>query len=197
MSVAVGDFVRLTAKMKLFGTDDVMNVYTFRVDRNDSVDDDDFMDQAALFMDISYTLINPDMTDELTYISVDGQNISKSELLPEKPFPVLTAGPQNNNILPTQVAAEVYWPTITPKVRTATFVGGYTVTALAADGAITAAALGRLLSFGQALQEWNVPDIDAFKGSWNPTKFVFTEAGLPITPARWRTQRRRRVGVGS
>lgn len=197
MAVSVGDFVRLTAKMKLFSTEDIMNVFTYRVDRNDTVDDDAFMDEAALFMDISYTLINPDMRDLLTYISVDGQNISKSELLPEKPWPVLTVGPLTQDLLPTQVAAEVFWPTITPKVRTSSFIGGYTVTALKGDGGITTAALGRLLLFGQALEEWNTVDIDAVKGSWNPTKFIFTQAGAPVIPARWRTQRRRRVGVGS
>lgn len=197
MTVTVGDFVRITAKMKLFGTDDVMNVFTFRVDRNDTVGDGAFMLDAALFLDIAYTLVNPDFTDNLTYVSVDGQNISRSELLPEKPWPVLTVGALAQDMLPTQVAAEVFWPTITPKVRTTAYMGGYTVTSLTPEGAITAAALARLLAFGQALEEWNSVDVDAVKGSWNASKFLFTQAGAAITPSRFRTQRRRRIGVGS
>lgn len=197
MTVSVGDFVRLTAKMKLFGTDDVMNVYLYRIDTNDTVDDDAFMVQAALFLDIAYTLLLTDLVDNLTFISIDGQNISKSELLPEKPWPTLVDGDNSASVLPTQVAAEVFWPTITPKVRTSSYIGGYSVNANASDGAIAGTAVTRLLAFGAALKEWNTTDVDGVKGSFNATKLIFTEAGDPIVPARWRTQRRRRVGVGS
>lgn len=197
MSVGIGDHVRLTAKMKLFGTDDVMNVYTYRIDRNDNADDGDFMLDAALFLDIAYTLINPDLSDNLTYVSIDGQNITKDELLPEVAWPVLTAGASVTNLLPTQVAAEVFWPTITPKVRTSSFYGGYVIAALLANGGITGAAVGRLEDIGAALKEWNTVDVDAVKGSLNPVSSVFTVAGDAVVPARWRTQRRRRIGVGS
>lgn len=197
MTVSVGDFVRLTAKMKLFGTDDNMNIFLYRVDRNANVDDDAFMEDAALFLDIAYTLLLPDLSDELTFISVDGQNISKSELLPEKPWPTLVNGDNVGNLLPTQVAAEVFWPTITPKVRTSSFLGGYVVTANTATGAIGGPTIGRVEAFGAALKEWNMVDVDAVKGSFNPIKLLFTQAGDPVVPTRWRTQRRRRVGVGS
>lgn len=197
MAVSVGDFVRLTAKMKLFGTDDVMNVLTYRVDRNDTADDAEFMTAAALLLDIAYTLLEEDMNENLTWVTVDGQNISKSELLPEVGWPTLTVGPNAANLLPTQVCGEVYWPTITPKVRTTAFIGGYTEAANDADGSILAGAVTRLLSFGDALKEWNTVDVDAVKGSFNPVKLLFTEAGDPVAPSRWRTQRRRRVGVGS
>lgn len=197
MAVSVGDFVRLTAKMKLFATEDVMNVFTYRVDRNDNANDNQFMDEAALFLDIAYTILEEDISDYLTWVTIDGQNISKSELLPEVGWPTLVAGPNAAALLPTQVAGEVYWPTITPKVRTTAFIGGYTIAANDSDASILLAARTRLASFGDALKEWNTTDVDAVKGSWNPTAFVFTQSGDPVVPARWRTQRRRRVGVGS
>jgi len=197
MSVSVGDFVRITAKMKLFGTDDVMNVYTFRVDRNDTGDDDTFMVAMALHMDDAYNEIVNDLSDQLSFETVDGQNISKSELLPEKAWPVLTVGDSATFLLPTQVAAEVYWPTITPKVRTSSFIGGYTVTFNNISGEIIPAAIARLVLFGAAMKDIATANVDAVKGSWNPTKMIFTESGDPVVPSRWRTQRRRRIGVGS
>lgn len=197
MSVSVGDFVRLTAKMKLFGTEDVQNVLTYRVDVNTTGDDATLMVEAALFLDIAYTLINPFVSTVLTYTSVDGQNISKNELLPETPWPVLTGGLNASNLLPTQVAACVFWPTITPKVRTSIFLGGFTGASNGLTAAIEASLLTVLATFGAAIKDWNTANVDAVKGSFNPVALLFTPAGDPVVPARWRTQRRRRVGVGS
>lgn len=197
MAVSVGDFVRITAKMKLFGTDDVMNVYTFRVDRNDTVDDAGFMTAMALHLDDAYTLMLVDLVEELTFSTVDGQNISKSELLPEVGWPTLINGDNAGFLLPTQVAAEVFWPTITPKVRTSTFLGGFATTASIADGSIGIPTQGRLAAFGAAMKTVATANVDAVKGSFNPIKVIFTPSGDAVVPARWRTQRRRRVGVGS
>ena len=197
MSVAIGDFVRITAKMKLFGTDDVMNVFTFRIDRNDTVDDAAFMVAMALHLDDAYTLLEEDINENLTWVTVDGQNISKSELLPEVGWPTLVDGPNAANLLPTQVCGEVYWPTITPKVRTTSFIGGYTEAANDADGSILVGARNRLIAFGDAMKEVATANVDGVKGSWNAGAFIFTESGDPVAPSRWRTQRRRRVGVGS
>jgi len=197
MTVSVGDFVRITAKMKLFGTDDVQNVYTFRVDRNDTVDDAGFMVAMALHMDDAYTTVLTGFTNLLTFISVDGINISKSELLPDTPWPVLTVGPNANNLLPTQTAACVFWPTTTPKVRTSTFLGGFTEGGNLADGSIAPGTITNLIAFGAAMRIVATANVDAVKGSFNPVLLVFTPAGVASVPARWRTQRRRRIGVGS
>ncbi len=197
MAVVVGDFVKITAKMKLFGTDDVQNVYTFRVDRNDTPNDTVFMTAMALHMDDAYTLILADIADELTFISVDGINISKSELLPDTAWPVLTVGPNTNALLPTQTAACVFWPTTTPKVRTSTFLGGYTEGANFLDGTIVVSVQASLALFGAAMRIVATASVDAVKGSFNPTLLIFTPAGTAQVPNRWRTQRRRRIGVGS
>lgn len=197
MAVSVGDFVRITAKMRLFGTDDVQNVFTYRVDRNDTADDAGFMVAAAVHMDAAYTLINARITDFLAYVSVDGQNISKNELLPETSWPILTAGTNANDLLPTQVAACVFWPTTTPKVRTSTFFGGFCVNSNVVDASISASAVADLVLIGAALKTMATANVDAVKGSFNPVPLLFTPAGDASVPVRWRTQRRRRLGVGS
>jgi len=197
MAVSVGDFVRITAKMKILGTDDMQNVYTFRVDRNDTVDDAGFMVAMALHMDDAYTLINVNISDQITYVSVDGQNISKDELLPDTPWPVLTAGTNVNNMLPQQVAGCVFWPTITPKVRTSTFLGGFVTALVNATGGIGASTLANMALFGAAMRLVSTANVDAVKGSFNPVALLFTPSGVAQVPTRWRTQRRRRIGVGS
>ncbi len=197
MPVAVGDIVRLTAKMRLFGTEDVQNIYTYRVDRNATTSDAAFMTQAALHMDTAYTKVNGDMTINLSYASVDGFNITKNELLPDTPWPVLTIGLTSFFMLPTQVAGFVFWPTTAPKVRTSAFVGGYTVASNTAVAELTPPTIANLNLFGLDLRFIITVDIDATKGSFKPIGSIFTPSGLPQVPVRWRTQRRRRVGVGS
>jgi hypothetical protein len=183
--------------MKLFGTDDVMNVLTYRVDINTTVDDAAFMVEAAARLDVNYGGLLADISTLLTFETIDGQNISKSELLPEVPWPVITAGTNVNALLPTQVAAEVFWPTITPKVRTSSFLGGYAVTANSPTGEVQVATIARINTFAIAQMTLINTNISLVKGSFNPLLLLFTASGLPVVPNRWRTQRRRRVGVGS
>lgn len=197
MAVEVGDIVRLTAKMRLLGSEDVQNVYQYKVVRNDAVSDAAFMTEAALHFDTAYTKINADLSTNLAYASIDGINVTKNELLPETPWPVLVAGTTSLNLLPTQVAGCVFWPTTTPKVRTSTFVGGYTVGSNTPTAELTAGGLANLALFGLDLRFIITTNVDANKGSLNPLTSVFTVSGLPQVPVRWRTQRRRRVGVGS
>lgn len=197
MAVSVGDFVRITAKMKLFGTDDVMNVFTYRTDVNATADDTAYMSDVADRLDVHYTGLDPDMTDDLTYVTISGFNISKDELLPDTDWPVLVAGPNVAILLPTQVAACVFWRTITPKVRTSSFIGGYTVTSLAANARVAAPTITRLETFGAGMRELITANITLTKGSFNEVALLFTEAGAAQVPDRFRTQRRRRIGVGS
>ena len=197
MPVVVGNIVRITAKMNLFGTDDVQNVLQFRVDNNNTVDDLAFMTDVAVIFDRAYAFINGDISDQLNYVSIDGQNITLNELLPDVPWPALVAGINTSPLLPTQAAACVFFPTTTPKVRSSSFLGGYTEGANAIDGTIFAVVLGRIKNWGDEMLAATTPDIILTKGSFNPLTSVFTEAGAPITPTRWRTQRRRRAGVGS
>jgi len=197
MAVAIGDVVRLTAKMKLFGTEDIQNVFHYKVTRNDTLDDTVFMTEAALLLDIAYTLINVAVADDISYSSVDGQNITQNVLLPETSWPVLTVGINTGNLLPTQAAGCVFWPTTTPKVRTSTFLAGFTDANNQPNGSINPALVALFLLFGNALEDWNTLGVDADKGSQHAVSGVFTPAGQAQVPSRWRTQRRRRVGVGS
>ena len=198
MSVSVGDFVQIVAKMKMLGTEDVLNIYTYRVDVNTSLDDDDFMVRVAGLIDNAYSFIVSDLSTVLTFDSVDGTNISKSELLPAKAWPTLVAGLDTFSPLPTQVAACVFWRTTTPKVRTSAFIGGYASDQNTPTAEVAPTAQAALLSFGNEIRD-GITDaaITLVKGSFNPVKVLFTEAGQTVVPVRWRTQRRRRVGVGS
>lgn len=197
MSVAVGDIVRITAKMRWFGTDDVQNVFTYKVLLNATLDDDEFMSVVADVLDSAYNNLLGGQSTQFTYESIDGINLTQDVLLPEVAWPVLTAGASATTIVPQQLAICAFWPTTTPKVRTSTFFGGFVIAAIAALGDITAANVTQVLAAANELSNFDTVELDMEKGSLNPITSVFTPSGTPQVPTRWRTQRRRRVGVGS
>ncbi len=197
MGVVVGDIVRITAKMKWFGTDDVQNVFTYKVTLNTTADDDEFMSVVADVLDSAYTNIVADLSDRFTFESIDGINLTQDVLLPEVNWPVLVAGLSTTGIVPQQLAICAFWPTTTPKVRTSTFFGGFVIAAIAPLGQITAGNITRVLLVANELSTFDTVELDMDKGSLNPLTMVFTPAGIPLVPERWRTQRRRRIGVGS
>lgn len=197
MTAVIGDVLKITCKMRLLGTDDVQNVYTYKITGGTLPDDLQIMQGIAAHMDTGYLLINARVSTALAYVTVDGINITQSVLMPEVPWPVLTAGLEGANLLPTQVAACVFWPTTTPKVRSSSFLGGFTETDNGFIGEIGAGLLGVLNTFGVFMQGMVQAEISADKGSFNPLTSTFTASGSPQVPTRWRTQRRRRVGVGS
>ncbi len=197
MTIAINDIIKITCKMLFFGTDDVQNVYTYKVTGGALPDDAQIMQAVAAHMDVAYTILNGRLTTNLTYISVDGINVTQSILLPDTPWPILVAGVNVTNMLPSEVCGFVFWPTTTPKVRTSAFIGGFCEDQNGPLGEVGSGALADLATFGVFMQGIVGANITADKGSFNPLTSIFTKAGSPQVPARWRTQRRRRIGVGS
>jgi len=197
MAVLVNDIVRITAKMQLLGVSDVVNVFHFSVAVNTTANDTQFMDEVADALDALYfglaTLVHP----LISYVSVEGQNISQDVLLPSRPWPVLVAGANVSEMLPEQVSACVFHRTLKPRVRAVKFLPpmGENV---ATDAVIAPPNVAIIQSFGDALTIGLVePNVSLVYVAFNrvlSTSSVVTQA---IVPSRFRTQRRRRLGVGS
>lgn len=197
VTVTNGDIVRIVARMLLFGIDDVVNVFHFFVALNTTVDDAAFMVETALEMDNLYTLINAAIHPNVSYSSIEGQNITKDELLPSTAWPVLSAGTNITEMLPEMTSPCVFHRTLTPRVRAAKFLPPFGENT-SADGAIVAPTVAQIQSFGDQLTDSLVgANIQLDYGAFNRVLATFTPVTQAIVPARFRTQRRRRLGVGS
>lgn len=196
--IAVGDIIRVTARMRLLTSDDVVNTYHMRVQVNTTVDDDAFMVEVAADIDALYQGLNVDISTQLTYIDIDAQNITQNELLPGKPWPVLIQGGDAGNLLPTQTCAYVFFRTLRPKTRAAVYIPGYTESSNGSLGEIGPSAGPVLQAFANLLEAgFSGPNFTAEYGAYNRPLDRFTPVDQGIVPLRWRTQRRRRIGVGS
>ena len=91
-SIAVGDVIRLTARMLIDGVHDVVSVYHHKALSTNVGTDDDFMVGAALFLDTAHSLLNPGLTTRLTYVNIEGINVTANRLLPSKDWPTLIGG---------------------------------------------------------------------------------------------------------
>lgn len=197
MAVEVADIIRIVAKLKLNGVSDIVNVYHFVVAINNLASDDLVMDGVATLLDTLYTKINLVMSDNITYDGIDGINVTKTELLPPKAWPVLTAGANVNSMLPEMSAACVFFRTLKPNVRCSKFLPPFTEEA-SVDGAVESGAVTAVGLFGDFLvAPLVVTDLTLGYVSFNRVTSVSTAVATRVVPPRYRTQRRRRLGVGS
>jgi hypothetical protein len=197
VAVVIGDIVRLDAEFVFDAATIMQNVFHFKVTRNDTATDALFMVEARAELDAWYQIINVDVSTLVSYNIISGLNITKKELLPAGGWPVLVAGANAGEALATQLAAMVFHRTTRPKTRAAKFLPPLTEAGASAGGVIAPAVLTRLGTFAGALTGGiTQTNVDADYGAWNGPLSRFTPVTAGFVPNRFRTQRRRRVGVG-
>lgn len=197
MAIGVGDILRISANLLLESVADQVNVYHFQVGANTHPNDTAVMTDIASLLDTAYTLVNASISAAVAYQNVTGQNLTKSELLPDTAWPVLTVGGNVADRLPDAVSAEVYWGTIRPKVVGRKFLPNMTEN-FNSSSQIVAGTLTQLANFGAYfLVPLVTANLSITAGTWNPTLAQFTPFLTANVPTAWRTQRRRRRGVGS
>ena len=197
MAVSVGDVVRITARMLLDGVDDVINVYHFVVDTNTTANDEAFMTEVAQEIQDLYVTINSRVSDRISYESVEGFNVTQTLLLPPRPFPSLSAGADAGVMLPEMNAACCFHRTTTPRVRASKFLPPTTESSN--DGGALGVTYEALVqNFAAFLLAAVVgPNIALDYIAFNRALSTFVRVSSSVVPSRFRTQRRRRIGVGS
>ena len=198
MSVEVGDIVRIAANFEFGTVDQFVNVFHLQVTVNDELDDDGFMDKVAVGVDTIYDLIAGDLSASLAFTTIEGINITQDVLLPPQDWPILTVGGSASPSLPMQIAPLVYYRTLRPRTRAAQYLPGYTEATNDQGGLLTSAALSNLQDYGNAWVSGILElTVEAGLGAYNRALDRFTPVELAIAATRFRTQRRRRRGVGS
>lgn len=183
-----------------YGTtgDKFTNTFHFKVLAASWVNNLAFMTEVAAFMDAAYTGINVNITFSLNFLHIDGQNLTQDVLLPLVAWPFLTVGGNASDALPTQVTARPYFPTTRPKTRAAiglppygegTQLNGGVLDA----GAVTTTEAWADLFVGAILMASGTLEY----GAYNRLLDRFTAVDSRVLPPRFRTLKRRRIGVGS
>jgi len=196
--IAPLDILRVTARMQVFGSEDLVNTFHIRVDTNTTVSDDAFMTELAASVDAAYQILNVEISTKVSYVDIDAQNITQNELLPGKPWPVLVNGAKAVTILPPRVSAFAFFRTLRPKTRCGVYLGGFTENANTTDGLILAAVATIISNFQNAvLVGFSGANFTSTYGAYNKPVNRFTPVDQAVNPTSWATQRRRKPGIGS
>lgn len=197
MTVNIGDRIRITARMEFGGVNDVQNVYHVSGVGGASETDANFMAAIALFLDTQYTIINPFISNTITYLDVLGFNITQNLPLPPIGWPTLVGGAGGGDATSPQVSPTVFWRTSRARSIARKFLPLGSELDVAA-GILSTAFLAALANYGVAFVG-GIP-----MGLLN-VRFITLNliTGLTATyenalvPVDTRTQRRRRRGVGA
>lgn len=198
MAISVNDIIRINANFLMQNSEEYTNVFHYKVSGTAGISDLDYMNSVADELDADYQIINPDISTGLDYVDFVGQNITKDELLPTVAWPVLVTGADASSILPHQVAPCVFFRTLRPKTRASKYLPAYCESSLTGSGGLTTATIALLQSFGDSIKTGIDEGLNtADYGAYNQALDRFTPVNAAVVPVRFRTQRRRRVGVGS
>lgn len=196
MTVVQNDIIRVTAEQS-YVESAVQNVFHLRSTNATSVTDAQALLDVAQVMDQVFVFMASRVTTALAYDQVRAQNVTQDVLLGTTGFPTLVAGARSEAALPRQASSIITFPTAKPKTRGSIFMGGLTEADNDPQGIISSALLGQLVSVSLLL----LAEIVLGPNSWRYVVFntVLKTFVLPTgatIPLPWRTQRRRRPGVG-
>ncbi len=196
MTVNIGDIIRITAHTLLGTVDPFVNTFHCQWVFTDGVTDDFAMDKIAESIDTAYLLINAQVSDLISYVDIQGQNLTKSVLLPTKAWPTLTVGANTGALLPPQTCGYVFYRTTRPKTRASIYFAGFTELSNTVSGNPDAPITAALQAFGDfAVAGFPLVITNLAYGAYNRPLDRFTPVNAAIVSAKWRTQRRRVRGV--
>lgn len=198
MAVDDLDVVRVVAEMTMDGTEDQRNVFHVLKVAGGTISDQLFMDDVAAQLDLMYAILIPQQRTILTYDQITGQIVfGGTDLMPDTPWPVITAGINGADGLPFQVAALVLGQTVIAKTQGRKYLGGFLETNQF-DSTINATLTPLLISWALEYITDFVSGANTYRfGTFNPLSFVFNAFASGVVQGILRTQRRRTAGFGS
>lgn len=196
MSVSIGDIIRITCNFRLGAADFYVNTYNCQWFGIDGVNDELAMQQIASDFNFAYGMLVSKLSDTLFFETIQGQNITKSILLPTESWPTLTSGASAGHLLPPQVAGYIFYRTTRPKTRAANYIPGLTEDDNSASGSVASGLIDDLQAFGDfAVTGFAEVVQHLIYGAYNRPLDRFTPVNAAIVANQWRTQRRRGRGI--
>jgi hypothetical protein len=199
MSIEVNDILRVALRWLVDGTDEQVNVHTFKVtDLGTTADDLEFLEALALMLDTElYAEVTDHIADNVVADILGAFNLTKNE-----PYaPVIWAADGVNSAADNnawQLTELIYLNGSTPRRQGRVYLPVMPISVMNDDGNFDPALLDDLLAFTTALlsaiTDGNINVRRVISNAAGTSVITPTSGGFPVAP---RTQRRRTKGRGS
>jgi len=199
VSVAVGDTIKVTARMVWAGAVDVQNVFYAQLGSGAGITDQDCKDDLTAWVESMYTVIVGAMPTSLAFVDLDYFNATQHVPMGVDFWPTLTAGTGSTEIQASGVAAVITAFTHLVRTRGRKFFGPLIEDAVD-SGLLNSATM---IALASVMALWVTPFTGATSGeTWTPgvlkrltnAFWSFRDAVVRNIPGY---QRRRKQGVGS
>lgn len=196
MPLTVAQTVRVSAEFTA-GGQIMANVHHFMLMTPDPVNDPDVLSDMAEIMNTAYSLVNNAISNVVNYTQIRAQLAGSNYLFGTANWPSLVSGGAAGEALPYQVTALIWWPTQFSRTQARCYLPPASEAANTGAGLIGAAEKALMLSFGAYLADPITIGVNQYqKVTFNTTTFGTAETITSRVADRFRTQRRRRIGVG-
>ena len=149
--------------MEFDATEDVVNVYQFRLASGGPMSDEEAVDDILEILEVIYTIIRAGLSILQLFEDVRIFNVTQSVLLGVHEWPTLTAGTAAGDPTPPGVAAVLNFSTIIPKVSLRKYFGVFTEGAVGTTGLWLAPDVANVADIGTEL----LAPLVATNGTWS------------------------------
>lgn len=197
MAIGANDLVRCASVWQV-GAEEQVNVHYLTVTGIAAQTQQQIRQDIAEWFTDGYTTVVSKMWGSTNHLRIELFNITDGNPEPTIGAQALLDGSNAGEVLPAQVAAEVYFRTGISRRIGRTFLPTFTE-AVITDGSWVAATLADLQTFGDYCRDIHVltNGVNLEKKIWDRAALIARDVIEAVVPFDSRTQRRRRVGVGS
>jgi len=198
VTVQYGDILRVSTRLNVSDTGDVVNVFHYNYLGEGPAPDYQVLGQLAAVMDVLYQTFDQFVTERAVYVDVNVFDVTQARPLGSDPWPTLEYGLAIGDMLPMQTASFVRGLSGYSRNWARKFLGPFAEGANSSNGSVSSTLLGAMGEFGAewihgtSLYAEHYEAIVRYKKAetWKPLiAFVVTDV--------WATVRRRRAGRGA
>jgi hypothetical protein len=148
--------------MEFDGTEDVMNIYQFRLASGGPMSDENAVIDILAILEVLYTIIVNSISLVQLFRDIRVFNVTQDVLLGLHDWPTMTAGTATGDPTPPGCAAVVNFSTIVPKVTLRKYFGVFTEADVDASGYLSTTLVADIADMGLYL----LGPIGALSGTW-------------------------------
>lgn len=197
MTIQINDIIRIQSRMLRNGVDAVQNVWHVKHESGAPVNDALWVTGVAALIDAEFVPLQATFGTNIVSLDMLFFNVTQDVTLPDGTWATFAGGTGVTDTLPPQASPMVFWRTAAARVIGRKFLPPM-LESQSNDGVIPGATLAFLATFAaNFIGSLIISQGNILFGTFNAITLTFNPYASGFAPVDFRTQRRRRTGVGA